>query len=79
MLVPDGVAAVTLRYSAGPVGGFNHHHAPAITINTKIVGNLMVVTVPRSGNRLAALMTMTWRAASGSIVKTFDTLSRGYA
>jgi hypothetical protein len=74
MLVPDGVATVTLHYPAGRVGGFNRHHSPAVTITTKIVGNLMIVTVPRGGNRLMAPMTMTWRSVSGTTVKTFNSL-----
>ena len=74
MLVPDGVATATLHYPAGRIGGFNRHHAPAVTINTKIVGNLMIVTVPRGGNRLMAPMTMTWHSASDTTVKTFSRL-----
>jgi hypothetical protein len=72
MLVPDGVATVTLHYPAGRVGGFDRSDAPAFRIWTNVVGNVMVVTVPRAGNRLTAPMTMTWRAASGTIVKTFS-------
>jgi hypothetical protein len=73
-LVPDGVATVTLHYSAGKIGGFDRNHGAAFTITTHVVGNLLVVSVPRSGNRLAAPMTMTWRAASGATVKTFGQL-----
>jgi hypothetical protein len=32
MVVPDRVARVTLQYPAGPVGGYDRKHAPAITI-----------------------------------------------
>jgi hypothetical protein len=74
MLVPDGVASVTLRYPAGKIGGFDRQHAPAFTTTTNVVGNLLVVTVPRGGNRLTAPMTMTWRAATGTMVKTFSRL-----
>ena len=74
MLVPDGVAAVTLHYPAGKIGGFDRHHAPAFTTTTTVVGNLMVVTVPRGGNRLDAPMTMTWRSPAGTIVRTFNRL-----
>jgi hypothetical protein len=49
-------------------------HAPAFTVTTNIVGNLLVVTIPRGGNRLLAPMTMTWRSANGTIVKTLHTL-----
>ena len=72
MVVPDDVAAVTLHYPAGPIGGYDRHHAPAITITTKVVGNLLVVTIPRGDNRVMAPMTMTWRAADRNIIKTFS-------
>ena len=74
MLVPDGVATVTLHYPAGRIGGFNPDHAPASTTTAKVVGNVLVMTVPRSGDRLDAPMTMTWRGADGTIVKTFNRL-----
>ena len=74
MLVPDRVAAVTLRYPAGKAGGSNSHHAPAFTTTTRPVGNVIVVTIPRSFDRLIAPMTMTWRAATGKTVKTFRRL-----
>jgi hypothetical protein len=73
-LVPDGVATVTLAYPAGKIGGFDHQHAPAFTITTNVVGNFVVATVPRSGDRLVAPMTMAWRTAGGTIVKTFRRL-----
>jgi hypothetical protein len=74
MLVPDGVARVTLRYPAGTIGGSDRNHAPAFTVTTNVVGNLLVVTVPRGGARLQAPMTMIWRAASGKTVKAFSSL-----
>jgi hypothetical protein len=74
MLVPDEVAAVTLHYPAGKIGGFDRHHAPAFTITTNVVGNLVIVTVPRAGNRLDHPQPMIWRAAGGTIVKTFSRL-----
>jgi hypothetical protein len=70
MLIPDGVTTVTLHYPAGIVGGFNRHHARAVTITTNVVGNLIVVTVPRDGNREAEPDPMIWRAANGRIVLT---------
>ncbi len=73
-LVPDGLATVTLHYPTGKIGGFDRNHAPALTITGNVVGNLLIVTVPRAGNRLIAPMTMTWRAASGRTVKTFNRL-----
>jgi hypothetical protein len=74
MLVPDGVTTVMLEYPAGPVGGFNRNPAPAFTTTARVIGNLMVVTIPRAGDRLNAPMTMTWRAANGHVVKTFNSL-----
>jgi hypothetical protein len=74
MLVPDGVTTVTLRYPAGRIGGFNRHHAPATTLIAKIASNLMVITVPRSGNRATDSMTMTWRSPHGRTIKTFNRL-----
>lgn len=74
MLVPDKVATVTLHYPAGRIGGFDRQHAPAVTVKTKIAGNLLLVTVPRSGNRLTTPMTMTWLSANGTTIKKFNTL-----
>jgi len=34
MLIPDGVATVTLHYPAGKIGGFDRKHAPPLTITT---------------------------------------------
>ena len=74
MIVPDGVASVTLRYPAGQVGGYDPNHAPAFNLTIRIVGNLLVATIPRAGNSLVSPMTMIWRAANGRIIKTFDGL-----
>jgi hypothetical protein len=73
-LVPDGVATITLRYPAGKIGGFDKQDAPAFKVTVKIVGNLMVATIPRGGNRLTAPMTMLWQAANGTTIKTFHRL-----
>jgi hypothetical protein len=73
-LVPDGVAMVTLHYPAGKIGGFDRNHAPAFTLTTNVVGNVLVATIPRGGNRLMAPMTMLWRAANGAVIKTFNKL-----
>jgi hypothetical protein len=73
-LVPDGVATVTVHYAAGKIGGFDRNHAPAFTTTTAVVGNLLAVTIPRGRNRLLAPMTMIWRAADGTIIKTFHRL-----
>lgn len=73
-LVPDGVASVTLRYPAGKIGGFDRKHAPAFTTTANVVGNYLIVSVPRGGQRLVAPMTMTWHAADGTTIKTFHRL-----
>jgi hypothetical protein len=70
MLIPDGVATVALHYPAGIVGGFNRHHVPAATVTTDVVGNLMVATIPRGGQREAEPDPMIWRAANGRVVLT---------
>ena len=79
MLVPDKVATVTLRYPAGQIGGYSpggsdFQHAPAVTVKTTIVGNLMLVTVPRGGDRVQGPMTMTWLSANGATIKKLNTL-----
>ena len=73
MLVPNGVATITLNYPPGPVGGFNHRHAAAFTATASVVNNLVVVNVPRSGDQVNAA-TMTWRGVNGHIIKTFNRL-----
>ena len=73
-LVPDGVTTVTLSYPAGKIGAFDHKQAPVFTTTKTIVSNLLVATIPRGGSRLLAPMTMTWRAANGKIIKTFNKL-----
>lgn len=72
MVVPDGVAKVTLRYPAGRASGYSPKISPAFTINTAPVGNLVVVTLPRSNPLQKG--TIIWRSASGRVIKTFDGL-----
>jgi hypothetical protein len=70
-VVPDGVASVTLHYSAGPLGGYSHKHVAAANITTKPVNNVIIAIVPRpTGNALPS--TITWRAADGRIIKTIS-------
>jgi hypothetical protein len=69
-VVPDGVATVTLRYSAGKVGGFSRRSVPAITIKAHAVNNVVIVSVPRAGAQATSAVTTTWRRADGSIIKT---------
>ena len=75
MIVPDGVASVTLRYPAGRASGYSAKISPPVTITTAPVDNMVVVSVPRSaGGGPIWVPTMIWRAANGHIIKTFDRL-----
>jgi hypothetical protein len=75
MIVPDGVASVTLRYPAGRASGYSPKISPPFTVTTAAVNNLVVVGVPRSaGGGPIRKPTMIWRAANGHIIKTFDRL-----
>jgi hypothetical protein len=69
IVVPDGVAKVTLRYPAGRASGYSPKISPPVTITTTPVGNLVVVTVPRSNPLQQG--TMIWRAADGRIIRRF--------
>jgi hypothetical protein len=69
MVVPDGVAKVTLRYPAGPASGYSPTISPAFTVTTTPVNNLLVLTLPRSSPLQRG--TVVWRAANGHIIKTF--------
>jgi hypothetical protein len=75
MIVPDGVASVTLRYPAGRASGYSRQISPPVTITTAPVNNMLVVSVPRSaGGGPIWAPTMIWRAANGHIVRTFNKL-----
>lgn len=75
MIVPDGVAKVTLRFPAGRASGYSPKISPAFSVTTAAVNNEVVVSVPRSGGGGAIHQaTMIWRAADGHITKTFDRL-----
>ena len=73
-IAPDGVATITLHYPAGRAGGFSHEMLPAFTTTTRVVNNIVDVIVPRAGERARSSMTMTWRAANGTVIRTFHTL-----
>ena len=68
MVVPDGVATVTLHYPAGRASGYSPKISPAATLTSKPVENLLVVRVPRS-NPLGRA-TMVWRGPRGRVIKT---------
>ncbi|MGD0455840.1 MAG: hypothetical protein ABSB69_19820 [Solirubrobacteraceae bacterium] len=75
MIVPDGVASVTLRYPAGRASGYSPKISPPFTITTTPVNNEVVVSVPRSaGGGAIHQADMIWRAANGHITKTFNRL-----
>lgn len=72
MIVPDGVATVTLRYPAGRASGYSPKISPAFAITTTPVNNLVVLTLPRSNPLEKG--TVIWRAAEGRVIKTIDGL-----
>jgi hypothetical protein len=72
MVVPDGVAIVTLRYPAGRASGYSPKISPPFTITTTPVENLVVVRLPRRNPLQQG--TVIWRAADGHIIKTFNRL-----
>jgi hypothetical protein len=72
MVVPDGVAKVTLRYPAGRASGYSPKISPPFTITTAPVENLLVVRVPRSNPLQQGAMI--WRAADGHTIKTFKSV-----
>jgi hypothetical protein len=76
IIVPDGVAAVTLHFVAGPANGFHKRTiSPPYTVTTRVVNNVIVVRVPRSsGTATAKGDTMTWHAANGRLINTFNRL-----
>lgn len=72
MVVPDGVATVTLHYPAGRASGYSPKISPAFTITTAPVENLVVVTLPRSNPLQQGAVI--WRSADGRVIKTVDGL-----
>jgi hypothetical protein len=69
LVVPDGVAKVTLHYPAGRASGYSPKISPAVTVTTAPVENLVVVSVPRSNPLQKG--TMTWWAADGHVIGRF--------
>jgi hypothetical protein len=77
MVVPDGVARVTLRYPPGPANGYHAEQiSPAFTVTTTAAGNLVLVRVPRSpgGRAVRHPAAMIWQAANGHVIRTFRRL-----
>jgi len=73
-VLPDGVATVTFQYPAGKVGGFSRQTAGSVTVVGHVVNNVAVLAVPRAGGQATQDVTVTWRAADGKIIKTFNGL-----
>jgi hypothetical protein len=75
MIVPDGIAKVTLRYPAGRASGYSTKISPPFTITTTPIDNEVVVSVPRSaGGSAVHQVKMIWRAANGHVTRTFNRL-----
>ncbi len=73
MLVPDGVASVTIHYPAEPASGFSHKVAPAFTTTIRVIKNVIAVLAPRASFRaVGGAGSMVWRAANSSVVKRFS-------
>lgn len=71
IVVPDGVATVTLRFPAGRASGYSPRIYPPFTVMTTPVNNEVVITVPRSaGGSAIHHGEMTWRGADGHVIKT---------
>jgi hypothetical protein len=66
-LAPDGVASVSLHYSSA-------HGLPAATVTTDVVANLYAVAIPRVSDPNGGFPSdITWRSASGQVIKTIST------
>jgi hypothetical protein len=75
IVVPDGVATVTLHYGPGSASGYTKKISPAFTITSPVINNELVVLLPRSVSLEGVPgVRMIWRAANGHIIKTFDRL-----
>jgi hypothetical protein len=75
MIVPDGVASVTLRYPAGRASGYSPKISPPFTVTTAPIGNEVVAAVPRSaGGGPIWQPTMIWRGSDGRVLRVFRRL-----
>ena len=66
-LVPAGVATVTLAFPAREVGS---EHLPAIRVTGDVVNSVFDIHIPHAGTIQNWPSTMTWRAASGHLIRT---------
>ena len=73
-VVPDGVATVTFYYPAGKVGGFSRQTGGPVTVKAHVVSDVVVLAVPRAGSQAIQDVTVTWRAANGRVIKSFNGL-----
>lgn len=69
-VVPDGVGTVTFSYPAGPPTPHGKQILPAVSVTDRPVGNVFVINAPR-GAPTQLTPTITWRATTGTIIKTF--------
>jgi hypothetical protein len=75
LIVPDGVANVTLRYPAGPASGYSRSISPAFSVTGSAIGDEVVLAVPRSGGpEDISGIRMIWRGPDGRLLKRFDRL-----
>lgn len=65
-IVPDGVATVSLHYPAAK-------GLPALTVTTGVAGNLFAASVSRMAETGNWPPTITWRSATGQVIKTIST------
>lgn len=73
MIVPDGVAGVTISFPSGRASGWSPKISPPATITTPAVNNQIIVPVPRSSPASAGA-SMTWQAPDGRTIKRFSRL-----
>ena len=68
-VVPNGVATVTLDYPARAASAVRPA-LPAVRIRTKVVNNVVAVSLPRAAARATTTLTTTWQSAHGTTIKT---------
>ncbi len=74
MIVPDGVAKVTLHYPVSRASGYSSKISRSVTVTAFAFNNEVIATVPRrAAGSTIQRVTVIWQAANGHIIKTFDT------